>query len=134
MSRADDELAIRSLVARLAHEADMGTDVEDYAALFTQDAVWELPDTPPRIGREAIREGAVLRRAAGGVGPGSETRHVISTQAIEVRGDEATSDAYFLFYENTASQPRLKLMGHYRDTLRREGGHWKLAHRRITIG
>jgi len=134
MSRADDELAIRSLVARLAHEADMGTDLDDYAALFTEDAVWELPDAPPRVGREAIREGAALRRAAGGVGPGSATRHVVGTQAVEVRGDEATSHAYFLFYEATASQPRLKLMGHYHDTLRREGGQWRMAHRRITIG
>jgi uncharacterized protein (TIGR02246 family) len=129
---ADDELAVRNVVARVALCAD-GPDVDAYVGLFTPDAVWDMPGAP-RKGHAEIRAGSEERRAAGQIGPGSNTRHVVSTVAVAVDGDRAVADSYWQFYVDTVSAPRLQLMGAYHDELVRTDAGWKLAHRRITIG
>lgn len=129
---AEDELAVRNLVARVAQYAD-GPDVDAYVNLFTHDAVWDMPGAP-RQGQEEIRAGSDERRAAGTIGPGSHTRHVVSTIAVTVDGDKATADSVWQFYAYTNAAPRLQLMGTYRDDLVRLDGEWKLAHRTITFG
>ena len=127
-----DELEIRNLVARLAMLADDG-DLEEYAALFADDARWEMPGAVIE-GRENLLAGATERRAVGNVGPGSETRHVIATQAVTLDGDEAISDAYWQFWVNTATEPSVALFGTYRDRLVRTDSGWKLARRDISYG
>ena len=129
---AEDELAVRNVVARVAQYAD-GPDIDAYVALFTPDAVWDMPDAP-RKGHAEIRAGSAERRAAGQVGPGSATRHVVSTTAVRVHEDHAIADSVWQFYANTDKAPRLQLMGTYHDELVRVGNEWKLAHRQITIG
>ena len=127
-----DDAAIRNVVARLAILAD-GGDLEEYVDLFTDDARWDMPGGELQ-GRDNLLAGAIERRAAGTVGPGSNTRHVITTQAVAVDGDEAASDSYFQFWVNTATEPSIALFGTYRDRLVRTGGGWKLAHRVISFG
>ncbi len=127
-----DEAEIRNVVARLAQLAD-GGDLGEYVDLFTHDARWEMPGSPLE-GRDELHSGAVERRATGAVGPGTNTRHVITTQAVAVDGDEAISDAYWQFWVNTATEPSVALMGTYRDRLVRTDGGWKLAHRSIIFG
>ena len=129
---AEDELAVRNVVARVALYAD-GPDVDAYVDLFTPDAVWAMPGAPRR-GHAEIRAGSEERRAAGQIGPGSNTRHVVSTMAVTVDGDRAVADSTWQFYVDTATAPRLQLMGTYRDKLVRIGAEWKLATRQITIG
>jgi len=131
--RLADELEIRNLVARLAQLADMG-DLNEYVSLFTEDASWEMPGAPRR-GHADIMAGAQDRRSSGTTGPGSNTRHVISTLSVQGDGsDEATSDSYWLFYGNTTTAPAVQLMGHYHDTMRRTADGWKLARRQIAFG
>ena len=132
MTPADDELAVRNLVSRVAQYAD-GPDVDACIALFTRDAVWDMPGAP-RHGHAEIRAGSEERRAAGQIGPGSNTRHVVSTVAVRVHQDQAVADSVWQFYVDTNGTPRLQLMGTYHDECRRVGHEWKLAHRRITIG
>ena len=129
---AEDELAVRNLVARVAQFAD-GPDVDAYVSLFTPDAVWDMPGAP-RQGHDEIRAGSMARRAAGQIGPGSNTRHVVSTIAVRVHENHAVADSVWQFYVDTASAPKLQLMGTYHDECRRQGQEWKLAHRQITIG
>jgi uncharacterized protein (TIGR02246 family) len=130
---AADELEIRNVIARLALLADMG-DLDEYASLFTEDAEWNMPGGP-KNGRADIHAGAVDRRAAGGVGPGTNTRHVVGTVAVKaVDDDTATAEAYFQFYVDSATAPALRLFGHYDDTFRRTPDGWKLARRQITFG
>jgi uncharacterized protein (TIGR02246 family) len=131
--RLADELEIRNLVARLAQLADMG-DLDEYVSLFTEDASWEMPGAPRR-GQADILAGARDRRNSGTTGPGSNTRHVISTLSVQSHGsDEAVSDCYWLFYANTTTKPAVQLMGHYHDTLVRQPDGWKLARREIAFG
>jgi uncharacterized protein (TIGR02246 family) len=132
LTAAEDELAVRNLIARVAQYAD-GPDVDAYVALFTPDAVWDMPGAPRR-GHAEIRAGSEERRAAGQIGPGSNTRHVVSTVAVRVYEGHAVADSVWQFYADTASSPRLALMGTYHDELVRVGGEWKLARRQITIG
>jgi 3-phenylpropionate/cinnamic acid dioxygenase small subunit len=88
----------------------------------------------PRTGHDEIRAGSEERRAAGQIGPGSNTRHVVSTVAVTVEGDRAVADSYWQLFVDTATAPRLQLMGTYHDELARTAAGWKLARRHISIG
>lgn len=133
MSTIEDHLAIRNTLARLALLAD-GGDLGEYVGLFTADAVWDMPGSPPKHGQDDIRAGAHDRRDSGMTGPGSNTRHLISTIAVDVDGDVARSESIFQFWVETDTNPHVTLMGHYADRFVRDGGTWKLADRKITFG
>ncbi|NCY16382.1 MAG: nuclear transport factor 2 family protein [Actinobacteria bacterium] len=129
-----DELAVRTLIVRLAQYADGLGSVDDYAELFTADARWLMPGSP-RIGREDIRAGSIERRAEGGVGPGSNTRHVIAGTAMSfTTPDEAVADSYWMFFVNTDTRAELRLIGHYRDVAVRTEAGWRISQREITFG
>jgi 3-phenylpropionate/cinnamic acid dioxygenase small subunit len=140
-SIGDADAEIRSLLARIAQLADTG-DLDEYVTLFTDDAVWAMPDNPSlgmpaseKRGIAEIRTGAEERRAGGVQGPGTETRHVLTTTAVFVESDHrATARSYFMFYATTTTQPTLRNMGQYDDVLMRGNGGWQLAHRTITFG
>ena len=122
------ELAIRNLIARMAHAADSG-EIADYAQMMVADAYWQLPSGDPLIGHAAILEGAQARRASGTVGPGSGTRHMITTTWVEVDGDNARARSHWLFVGNTAAGPVLHLAGTYADTFRRTDAGWRFTKR-----
>jgi uncharacterized protein (TIGR02246 family) len=135
-SRLADELAIRNLVAHLAHLADESgpEDLDEYVSLFTDDASWGPPGQEHK-GRSEILQGARERRLKGQQGPGTDTRHIITTQAVHFEGlDAAVSDAYFIIVAQTKTSPTLRLVGRYHDLLRRDDGTWRLASRQITMG
>jgi 3-phenylpropionate/cinnamic acid dioxygenase small subunit len=133
-----DELEIRNLINRLADLADSG-DLDEYTALFTEDAVWEMlpkPGSaamfPAKRGHRDIRQGAVERRATGATGPGSHTKHVPTGTVVRVSRDTATSTTTLLFYKNTDAAPALALITLYADEFRRTREGWKLARRTIS--
>jgi 3-phenylpropionate/cinnamic acid dioxygenase small subunit len=127
------ELEIRNLISRLAILADQG-DLDEYIEQFTVDAVWAFPEAERR-GRADIRAGAEERRAGGTTGPGTDTRHVITTVTVVVdEAGTATADSYFLFFQSTTTSPVLFNMGWYHDAFAREDDRWRLARRDITIG
>ena len=137
LRRVADELDIRNVVARLAHLADRG-DLDEYGLLYTEDAHWELRALPgdpvmaPRAGRADIVAGGRERRASGTQGPGSHTRHVLTTTVVELNGDQATAQSYLTFYKNTHTQPEVLIMTIYEDELTRTPDGWKVS-RRIMI-
>lgn len=132
---------IQDLLARIAQLADDGT-VEEYLEQFTEDAIWESQPNAvtgmaaqQRQGIAAIEDGVRERRAAGIQGPGTSSRHVITTVTVSLDSDtQASSTAYWLFFRDTTTEPRLAGVGRYDDVHRYEGGRWMLAHRRITSG
>lgn len=139
MANGDDG-EIRNLVAGLAQMADSG-EIDDYVALFTDGAVWEMPANPlaglaadRRTGRADIAAGVKERRSAGVQGPGSHTLHVITTTRVELDGDRAVARSYWQFYTNTAGPPALSGIGQYHDTLHRTPEGWKVARRTVIIG
>jgi 3-phenylpropionate/cinnamic acid dioxygenase small subunit len=138
-TEADAE--IRTVLARIAQLADTG-DLDEYVTLFADDAVWAMPDNPSigmaaseKRGIAEIRAGAEERRAGGVQGPGTNTRHVLTTTAVFVESEtRATARSYFMFYGSTTTQPELRNMGQYDDVLVRGERGWQLAHRTITFG
>jgi 3-phenylpropionate/cinnamic acid dioxygenase small subunit len=132
---------IRTLLARIAQLADTG-DLDEYITMFTDDAVWAMPDNPAvgmvaneKRGHAEILEGARERRASGLQGPGSDSRHVLTTIAIAVESDvRATARSYFQFFGSTSTAPTLRTMGQYDDVLVKGERGWQLAHRTITVG
>jgi 3-phenylpropionate/cinnamic acid dioxygenase small subunit len=135
------ELEIRNVLASLAHLADSG-EVGEYLSCFTEDAVWEMPANPAvglevsvLTGRAELEAGVMDRRAAGLQGPGSNSRHVVTTVEVTLeRPDVATARAYWLFYVDTQTAPLLRSMGSYDDVYSRTPAGWRLARRTITIG
>lgn len=130
-----DDLEIRNLVSRLAHLADVAPndELDEYVSLFTDDAHWEMPGSAID-GRDSIMAGAKARRASGIQGPGTHTRHVITTHRVAVEGDTATGRAYFMMVGDTDTAPRVRAAGQYDDQYRRTPDGWKLARRDITPG
>ena len=140
LSAATDHQQITTLLARIAQLADEGSP-EEYTACFTSDAVWDLTDAGDlpldvqRIeGREALLAGVLARRSAGIQGPGSHTRHDVSSIAIDIAGDRATSRCYFRYYRDADSVPVLAAMGVYDDTFVRTAAGWRLRRRVIRRG
>jgi uncharacterized protein (TIGR02246 family) len=132
-ARIAAELEIRNVIARIAILADQG-DLDEYAGQFTEDSVWDFPSAPRR-GRADIRAGAAARRAERITGPGTSSRHVITTVAVTVESaDRATADSYFVFLQHTTTSPTILNMGVYHDTFVCQGQAWRLAHRQISFG
>jgi uncharacterized protein (TIGR02246 family) len=132
--RAADEWAVRNTITRIAQYADGLGSVDEYAGLFTEDAEWLMPGAE-RHGRDDIRAGSAARREAGGVGPGSNTRHMVTSVAVDFPGpDEAVVDSYWIFLVDTLDNPRIQMLGHYHDTVRRTPDGWLLARREINYG
>ncbi|MDQ4213677.1 nuclear transport factor 2 family protein [Microbacterium capsulatum] len=134
----DDRVEIAMLIARIAQLADDGS-VGAYLDCFTTDAEWELADASgiglevqTRRGRADLEAGVRERRRQGMQGPGSRTRHDVSTIAIAVDGDRASSRAYYRYYLDTHATPRLATMGVYDDAFTRGPDGWRLARRTIT--
>ena len=88
----------------------------------------------PRHGRDDIRAGSLERRAEGMIGPGSNTRHVVSILSTAVDGDAAVADSVWQFLVDTDQAPRVALTGTYHDDLVRTTEGWRIARRQITIG
>jgi len=130
LRRLIDESEIRNLLSRIAQLSDEGT-LEDYIGCFTEDATWGGSGFPVRKGHEEILAGARERRGSGIAGPGSNSRHLISTSHFEIDGDTARARSIFLFYKDTLTTPRVDVMGVWEDDLRRTDEGWKLAGRTI---
>lgn len=125
------ESEIRNLLGRLAHLADDG-DLAEYITLFTSDASWKARGVTV-TGREALLAAARQRRADGGQGPGSGTRHLVTTTWVRIDSpDEAYAESYWLFVDSRAETgAQVLATGRYHDTFRRTEQGWKLHHRHI---
>ena len=140
LRRVADELAIRNILARVAHLADEG-DLNEYISYFAEDASWgfiappgEAPKIAPKKGRADILSGAQDRRRAGTQGPGTHTRHVLSTTWVKLDGDTATSGSHLVFYRNCNTTPEIVNVTVYADRFIRTADGWKLADRQIRLG
>lgn len=132
-TRVEDELEIRNLAAHLAHLADEERHMTTYIEHFTEDARWRMNGVEFK-GRSEILAGALGRRRSGTQGPGTHTRHVITTHVVEVNGVKASGQLYLLFMAGTSTAPYVQSMAHYADQYRRTTAGWKLAERSITVG
>jgi uncharacterized protein (TIGR02246 family) len=118
---AEDLEEIRKLLARYCFAID-AKDATAFAALFTEDGVFDFKLAPPVQGREALRQFVA--------GIPADRHHVTANEIIELDGDRATVRAYALVTKE--SPPVLSTMGEYEDVLRRTAEGWLFAHRTFT--
>ena len=133
-----ETIALRRLVDGYARAVDRG-DAEAFVELFEPDAILQVfhgseadgPTTESR-GRPALGQipGRLKARY-------SRTFHFVGNHMCEVRGDEATGEAYCLAHHLTENAhggtDYVMLIRYHDDYRRRPGDSWKFAHRRLTV-
>jgi hypothetical protein len=126
---------IRALQYRYGRLLDLNRPQDVADQIFTEDAIDDRGRTPVPVGRAAIAKmfTSALKQFAA-------TAHVISSVAIELDGDEATSSTYVTAWhwnaggpeDNDASVVRAAdfgLIAIYNDRLCRTPDGWRIAHR-----
>lgn len=129
LQRLEDRDAIHQLFIDYGRFLDAG-DFDAYAALFAADGEVILGPMGRATGRDNIRE--LMRKILDGrVG---SAYHIISSPAVTLVGDQATSEVMWTVIQRDAQgKPFLSSMGRHVDRLVREAGVWKIAQRRGLI-
>lgn len=129
--------SIRQTIARYSMAGD-SRNVDEFIALFADDAVFEFPGFPPVegfrfVGREAIdpsarwKRYAELEQASRG---SSFLRHNLTTCLIELTGPEtAKARTYFAVFTDIGPDH----CGIYIDEFVKKNGCWLFAHRKIRL-
>jgi len=123
-----DKAAIMEVLARYAIAVDSG-DTEGFARLFTQDTVWEWPQTGLACtGRKALRDlaTAIARHLPGG-------QHVMSNHVIDVDGSSASAVCELTCFVSRPQKIHTVLQGFYRDRLTKIDGRWYIARRMVEV-
>lgn len=117
---------VRAVIGAHTQAQDAGR-TDDVVALYTPDAVLELPGTDPLQGHDALRE------AFKGWAPSQPQLHLVTNTVVTALGpDEATAASDVAFLQRGESGWAVQVVGHYDDTLRRVDGTWLLRRRRTT--
>lgn len=125
----EDRDAIHQLFIDYGRFLDAG-DLDAYASLFAENGEVLLGPMGRATGRHNIRQlmGNIL---SGRVG---SAFHIISSPAVTLDGDQATSVVMWTVIQRDAEgKPKLTGMGRHVDRLVRENGEWKIAQRRGLI-
>ncbi|MEU9310707.1 nuclear transport factor 2 family protein [Streptomyces sp. NPDC048256] len=117
---------VRAVIGAHTQAQDAGR-TDDVVALYTPDAVLELPGTDPLQGHDALRE------AFKGWAPTQPQLHLVTNTVVTALGpDEATAASDVAFLQRGESGWAVQVLGHYDDTLRRVDGTWLLRRRKTT--
>lgn len=119
-----DELAIRGLIERYADAVNRG-DAADWAALWSDDGVWEL------FGRRIAGRQAVASAFEGAMGGFAFVFHLVHSAVIDVDGDAARGRWTISEQLVDASGRPGMLLALYHDEYRRDRGEWRIARRRL---
>jgi ketosteroid isomerase-like protein len=133
-----EAIALRRLVDGYARAVDRG-DSEAFVDLFEPDALLQVfygpesegPTTESR-GHPAL--GEIPKRLRGRY---NRTFHFVGNHLCDVRGDEASGEAYCLAHHLTESAhggTDYVMLIRYQDLYRRRPGEsWKIAHRKVLV-
>ncbi|MFJ1969437.1 nuclear transport factor 2 family protein [Streptomyces sp. NPDC087903] len=116
---------VRGVISAHTQAQDAGR-TDDIVALYTPDAVLELPGMDPVEGHDALRE------AFKSWAPTQPQLHLVTNTVVTSwTEEEATASSDVAFLQRGDSGWAVQIVGHYEDTLRRHEGAW-LLHRRNT--
>jgi ketosteroid isomerase-like protein len=117
---------VRTVLGAHAQAQDAGR-TDDVVALYTPDAVLEVPGLDPIEGHDALRD------AFKGWAPTKPQLHLVSNTAVTSSSeDEATAVSDVAFLQRGEAGWTVQIVGHYDDTLRHQDGEWLLHRRRTT--
>lgn len=98
----------------------------EMAALFTEDGTWDTAFGAAK-GRKEI-EAFVSRLASG---PRPRMLHLTSNVVIDIAGDSAHVSSSWIVARNSDRGPIVDCAGNYTDDLKKVGGRWLFAYRKI---
>jgi len=135
-----DELIARECIRQTMAAYTMAGDrlrVDEFAAVFTEDAVLESEGVPDSdafryVGRQAIREWMTRWRSSDAPRASRATfvRHHLSTSQVELTAaDTAKARTYWVAYSDIGPDH----CGYYVDVFRKIGEQWLIAHRRVRL-
>ena len=125
-----DYSEIQQLIARYNQGLDL-EDLDMYAAIFTEDAVWRGSNAQALVGREAMVESVKQRISAR---PREhERRHWQNNSVITRTADGATARTYFVSFEVSYQPPRTVFSGYYDDLLVKTSDGWRIKERSLTV-
>jgi hypothetical protein len=126
LEAAADRVMIQDLLARYVWEIDHGTP-EGFAALFTPDGVFEVPQAKVRVeGRAGIVAFASdLQRTLPNV------HHVTTSLVVDLDGDRATGRCELNEFLARPEAIYPNLQGWYEDEYAFDGERWRIAYRRV---
>ena len=124
---ASTDAGVRAAIAALSRAQDAGRP-DDLVALYTDDAVLELPGTDPVVGSAALRE------AFAAWAPTRPQLHLVGNVLVRPAGPgEATATSDVAMMQRGEAGWAVQVVGHYEDTFRLVGGAWKLRRRSTTF-
>jgi hypothetical protein len=130
-----DERAILRTLHEYAHAMDYGLE-DAWVDTFTPDAVFDVVEVVGgrRVHREEGR-GDLARYVAAYPKPPRFRKHVIVDPVVDVDGDQALVEAYWLLLErdDDAGIPVVAAFGRYQDRLVRIEGRWRIAERKAEV-
>jgi uncharacterized protein (TIGR02246 family) len=124
-SLLEEKDAIRDLMYRYCFETDRAADPDAWAALFTEDGIWDGAEFGRIQGRDGLRDFMVKATSGGGAG----FRHNMSNILIEVEGERAQARSYFLLVQVGKDGPKPFYAGYYEDRFVKQGGQWLFSER-----
>jgi 3-phenylpropionate/cinnamic acid dioxygenase small subunit len=136
-----EELIARECIRQTLANYNIAGDrmrVEDFVAVFTEDAVFESAGGPEsqsfrHAGRRAIRDWISNFGASSDGTPQRRptfVRHHLTTCQIELTGaDTASARTYWAVYSDNGPDH----CGYYVDAFRKTGEQWLIAHRKIRV-
>ena len=134
IERTVQDLVDRQQIADTLYRYASSIDYKDYPtlrSLFVDDAVGKYGDAPAIEGADEIVkwiDEATKDRAW--------QHHKLTVYHVDIDGDEARALTYHTSHQTTVDDPDtvIVIVARYRDVLRREGGTWKIADKRMEIG
>ena len=137
-----DEMLAREAIRQTMAAYTVAGDrlrVEEFVAVFTEDAIMEAEGVPPEDmfryeGRAGISQWITRWREppkeVGRVHQATFIRHHLSTCHIELTGpDSARARTYWVAYTDIGPDHS----GYYLDVFRKVGTDWLIAHRRVRL-
>jgi ketosteroid isomerase-like protein len=129
LRRVEDLLEIHQLFIDYGRHLDHG-DFASWSELFAEDGEMLLGPLGRAKGRAAIK--AAIEEALGG--RAGTSYHIISSPAVELDGDTATSEVMWSVVEPAPDgKGRLTMVGRHLDDLVRENGRWHIKRRRGVV-
>ena len=129
LTRLEDIEAIKQLKARYCEICDDDHNPDRIASVFAEDGIWESADFGTAKGHAAIRE--LFKKFQKLI---AFSQHNVMNPIIEVDGDRATAEWYFLgpFTFREQQEPRWLAL-QYKDDYVKVSGRWKYQHLRVNL-
>lgn len=126
-SFAEVHAGVLATIAAHAQAQDDGR-VADMVALYTPDAVVEIPGVATLEGVEAIR--AAFSQPAWQADPAKPRRHVVTNTVLtEWHDREAKATSDVMMFKNDGSEWSVAVAARYHDEFEESGGRWLLCRR-----